>query len=226
MMNLLAVETASHWCSVALWRAGEVVTRDDHIPQQHAERVLGQVDEVLAEAGIGARDLTHLAFGRGPGSFTGVRIAASVVQGLGYSLGCPIAPISSLLAMAEGMRRTGGHTAVVPAFDARRDEVYVAAYRYLDGVWRAVLDDCVIPPARLTALGGSNADWIGVGGGWESYRETMTDALGVAIAAIDHTRCPRAFDVAQLAANGPPNAFVTPAQALPVYLRDDVVIER
>ena len=122
-MKLLAIETATDACSCALDIDGESRWRYQLAPRQHAELLLPMVSELLDEAAVAMRDLDGVAFGRGPGSFTGVRIAASVVQGLAFGADLPVAGVSSLRALAEGVRREYGEEAVLSAFDARMSEV-------------------------------------------------------------------------------------------------------
>ncbi|MCH9672078.1 MAG: tRNA (adenosine(37)-N6)-threonylcarbamoyltransferase complex dimerization subunit type 1 TsaB [Gammaproteobacteria bacterium] len=228
-MKVLAIETSTEACSAAVWVDGDVISRQEVAPQRHAALLLGQVDEVLGEAGLTIAELDRLGFARGPGSFTGVRIATSVIQGLAYGASIPVAPISTLLVLAEGMRRLHGVDAVVPALDARRGEVYIGGFRHDGTRWSSVFDESVSPPTRshtgnFEAL--DTSTWVGVGSGWASYPDELTTALSAFGAFEIKTGYPDAIDVAVLAATMPSASTVTAAEALPVYLRDEVVIKR
>lgn len=127
-MKLLALETATEACSAALWVDGRVLARFQHAPRLQTELMLPMVDELLAEAGIRLNDLDAIAYSRGPGAFTGVRIAAAVAQGLAFGVDLPIIPVSSLQTLAQGVNREYGADRVLCVFDARMDEIYVGAY--------------------------------------------------------------------------------------------------
>ena len=129
-MNVLALETGSEWCSVAVGDGTRWVARSLHAGQSHSERIVPMLDEVLREAGVALRDLDGIAFGAGPGAFTGVRIACGVAQGLSLGSGVPVVPVSTLAAQAEVARRVHGWTRVLAALDARMGEVYIAAFRH------------------------------------------------------------------------------------------------
>ena len=221
-MKLLALETATDACSVALLEGERVVERHLHAPRRHAELVLTLVAEVLDEAGVRLGELDALAFGRGPGSFTGVRIATGVVQGLAYGAGLPVVGVSSLAALAQGALRERGGEGFLAAFDARMDEVYWGAFSAdADGLVMPRGAETVVSPdavARVPA-----GDWLGVGDGWAVHGERLRARLGVGLSACEADRLPRARDVAVLGewayARG---EAVAASQALPVYLRDRV----
>jgi tRNA threonylcarbamoyladenosine biosynthesis protein TsaB len=221
MSRLLAIDTATEACSAALWLDGEVHERYVEAPREHARRLLPMVEELLAEAGLALRDLDALAFGRGPGSFTGVRIAAGMAQGLAFSAGLSVVPVSTLAALAQGVA-DADHPRLLAAIDARMGEVYWASYVLgadglveLDGVERV----CAPGEVPLPTGGG----WYGVGSGWATYAELLDARLGASLVGRDGTRYPRAGDVARLAAAAFAQGSARPAeQAIPVYLRDKV----
>src|SRR5664279_3042952 len=122
-MKVLARETGSEWCSVAVGEGTQWIVRELHAGQTHSERILPMVDAVLTEAGIALRDLSGIAFGAGPGGFTGVRIACGVAQGLALGADIPVVPVSTLAALCEVARRTHGWPRVLAALDARMGEV-------------------------------------------------------------------------------------------------------
>lgn len=238
-MKVLAIETSTDACSVALWIDGQTVNRHCVAPQRHAELVLAQIDEVLAETELSLRSVDRLAYGRGPGSFTGLRIAASVVQGLGFGAGLPIVPVSSLLAAAEGAFRCHGASAVLSVLDARRDEVYIGGYvrsaqRPQFDRWQVALPETVCAPQTLPEFSADTREqtWAGVGAGWVVYHELLKATLNAPSRAFCaqisqiFPLLPDAQDVATLAAAAPSTSEVAPAAAVPVYLRHDVVIKR
>jgi len=191
-------------------------------PQRHGERLLPMMDQLLAGAGLSVGQLDALAFGRGPGSFTGVRIAAGAVQGIAFAADLPVAPVSSLGALAQGVYRVLGREAVLAAFDARMGEVYWGAYRAEGSpLVVPVGQEVVCAPGAVTVP--PAGDWFGAGRGWGAYRERLTEVAGERLAGVDPDRYPHAWDVATLgAAAAAEGGLVGAEQALPVYLRDKV----
>ncbi|HAS63934.1 MAG TPA: tRNA (adenosine(37)-N6)-threonylcarbamoyltransferase complex dimerization subunit type 1 TsaB, partial [Vibrio sp.] len=148
--KILALDTATENCSVALLVNDQVYVRSEVAPRDHTKKILPMVDEVLKEAGVTLAELDALAFGRGPGSFTGVRIGIGIAQGLAFGADLPMIAVSTLEAMAQGSYRVSGATEVAAAIDARMSEVYWGRYRRQEnGEWLAVDAECVIPPANL-----------------------------------------------------------------------------
>ena len=219
--KLLALDTTEEACSAALLIGAEVVERFAIAPRRHSELILPMMDGLLAEAGLHLGDLDALAFARGPGSFTGVRIAASVAQGVAFGADLPVVPVSSLQALAQGGAREHAVHAVLGALDARMYEVYWGAYRAdAAGMVRPVVDECVCAPDQVPMP--DRDTWIGVGSGWASYAEALTARCGMALEAFGDARV-HAQDVARLAAAlFAEGAAVAADQALPVYLRDQV----
>lgn len=225
-MKLLALETASEACSVALWTDGEVHERHVVEPRRHAALVLGMVAELLDGAGLRLSALDALAFGRGPGAFTGVRIATGVVQGLALGADLPVVAVSTLQALAAGAMTEAPEGHVLAAFDARMGEVYIGAYRgSAGGEVVAVAAEQVCAPQAFDVAG--DAHWIGVGSGFATYDEVLRATLGDRLVATLPERLPRAADVARLAVPRVLAGDVTSAErALPVYLRDQVATPR
>lgn len=232
-MNLLALETATEACSVALLRITadgrrEVVARRRHAPRQQTELILPMVDEVLAEAGLTLRALDALAYSRGPGAFTGVRIAAAVTQGLALGADLAVIPVSSLQALAQGAARLRDADAVLASFDARMQEIYAGAFAAdAQGLMQPLADEVACRPEaipetlRAAWANATGSDSLGAGSGWATYGDRLALMLPVSAQAGDLE--PDAEDVATLAvpvlqAGG----AVAPEFALPVYLRDDV----
>jgi tRNA threonylcarbamoyladenosine biosynthesis protein TsaB len=222
VMILLAIETATEACSVALWYDGAVIDRSEFAPRRHAELVLPMADSLLAEAEIARAQLDAVAVGRGPGAFTGVRLAVSVAQGLALALDVPVVPVSSLAALAA--QAPADSAAILAVTDARRGQIYAGAFR-ADGE-RLVepLDlECVTAAADLS-LPQAEA-WSVLGSGWITYGDTLRERLPGAPQWADGNRFPQALDVARLAAPLFDAAQgVPPEQALPVYLRDNVAL--
>lgn len=218
--TLLGIETSSHLGSVALGIGSEIEELQIATPREQTERVLSLVNRLLDEAGLQPADLDALVFGRGPGSFTGTRIAAGVVQGLALAAGRPIVAVSSLAALALRAVRERPETGVAQALcvvDARMNEVYWAAFECTDGLAEPRDQERIGPAATVAAPAGG---YIAVGDGFATY---ASDLAGIAAAAagIDDACVPRARDLLPLAvpeiAGG---RLLAPEAALPVYLRE------
>jgi len=230
-MRLLALDTATEWCSVALWDAGQVRWRAARSERGHGGQVLRLLDELLAESGLALGQFDAIAFGRGPGAFTGVRLAASLTQGLAYSVDRPVIPISDLLASAQQALWPPEHTALSPSRvlvcqDARMGEVYWGAFERDGQVAVEALPEAVATPERVVA--GALA-WLavgpamGAGSGFAAYpvlHEAYADRLHPLMTAL----APHAREIVQLAAHAGLGAARPPAEAQPVYLRNNVAI--
>ncbi|HKZ11075.1 MAG TPA: tRNA (adenosine(37)-N6)-threonylcarbamoyltransferase complex dimerization subunit type 1 TsaB [Rhodanobacteraceae bacterium] len=221
-MNLLAIETATEACSVALLHGEMLIDRTELAPRRHAELVLPMAEDVLAEAGITRRQLDAIAVGQGPGAFTGVRLAISVAQGLALALDLPVVPVSSLAALAMQAPKNGA--AILAAIDARREEIYAGAFRFDAGGLVEALDrERVLPPSALV-LAEAEA-WNVLGTGWSAHADAIREHLPSPPRWADGDRYPQARDVALLAAPlFAAGKGVPPEQALPVYLRDKVAL--
>ena len=225
-MKLLALETATDACSCALVLEGEREQRFEVAPRRHAELVLGMVADLLDRAGVSVSSLDAIAFGRGPGSFTGVRIATAVAQGLGLAADLPLVPVSSLAALALAAARRPRAGAVLAAFDARMDEVYWGAFdtRY-PATATPVGDECVAPPARVPVP--ARGEWLGAGEGWSVHGAILRERLRERLVGVDVGVLPGALDVAVLAEPEVRAGRGCPAElARPVYLRDRVARKR
>ncbi len=221
-VRLLAVDTSTEACSCALWIDGACREIFELAPRRHGELLLGMVERLLADAGLPRSALDALAFGRGPGSFTGVRIAAGMVQGIAFALDIPVAPVSSLQALAQGVARELNKPSVLAGFDARMHEVYWGAYRMApEGIVQPEIPDVVCPPDQVPVP--ERGEWFGAGSAWHSYRDQLRGLIGDRLAGMDSERCAHAQDVAVLGAAAAGRGELVPAaQALPVYLRDSV----
>ncbi len=222
-MNLLAIETSEAACSAAIWSDGDVIETYREQPRGHSELLLPMIDSLISESGISKPRLDAIAFGRGPGSFTGVRIAAAVTQGISFGLDIPVIPVSSLQALAQGVCRTSAHQQVAAAFDARMNEVYWALCAAdADGVMQLQGEEMVRAPGQVSQP--QQGRWVGAGSGWDAYAEILTERLSPWFdQQIPHLYC-HAQDVAVIAAHAlsQGDAAVTAAEALPLYLRNNV----
>jgi len=222
MLRLLAIETATEACSVALYQEGEVTERFEIAPRRHAELVLPWVEVLVADAGITLRQLDAIAFGRGPGSFTGLRIAAGITQGLAFGADLPVVPVSTLAALAYGAHVASAKANILAALDARMKEVYWGAYRFdAEGHATRVGDEHVCFPDAVPLPDGK--DWFGAGSGWESYADALSERCALPDATYLSDWQPHAADVARLAVmQFQAGETISPEQARPVYLRDNV----
>lgn len=219
MTTLLALDTATEACSVALLHDGRVLSHYEVAPRMHAQRLLPMIQQLLGEAGIAASALDAIAFGRGPGAFTGVRIAIGVVQGLAFALDRPVLPVSNLAVLAQRALREQGATQVAAAIDARMDEVYWGCYRAEAGEMRLLGQEAVLPPEHAEAPRGSDGEWFGAGTGWG----TFAARLALRPVGMDGSMLPHAEDLLTLARFAWARGEALPAdQAQPVYLRDQV----
>jgi len=218
-VNLLAIETATETCSVALEVEGDVRQCHRHAPRQHAELLLPFVQDLLAQAGIGLGSVDAIAFSRGPGSFTSLRIGIGVVQGLAWATGCPVIPVSSLAATAQSAAVSGVKAALV-ALDARMNEVFTGLFRLNDdGIMTAVGEERVCPPGLVKLP--DDTDIFAVGIGFERYPELHR--LAGRLAGIRADTWPGAVAVLKLAQAWSLTHDALPAEmAQPVYLRDNV----
>ncbi len=220
-MKLLALDTATEACSAAMLVDDEVVECYELAPRRHADLILLMIEEVLAETGLNPSQLDALAFGRGPGAFTGVRIAAGVAQGIAFAAELPVVPVSTLAAIALGAVRECEASRVVAAIDARMGEVYCGAYQAEGQGVALVGEEWVRAPDALPTLPTGEGDWLGAGSGWATYGAELGSRLGV-----EHWQgkvYPRAWDVATLGALAYQRGeALAPELALPVYLRDQV----
>lgn len=235
-MKLLAFETATEACSVALWIDGEVLERFELAPRRHAELSLPWAGQLLAEAGIAKSQLDVIAIGRGPGAFTGVRLAIAIGQGIALALDRPIVPVSTLAALAAGslVGRALEHSLpsganapvrrVLASIDARMSEIYTGAFELRDDDVTAISAEAVLAP-ELAELPGDHNDWHGVGTGFAACGGALSSRLQSCFASIDPAALPHAAAVAHLAAAAfTRGEAVAPEQVEPAYLRNNVAL--
>ena len=225
-MRILALDTATENCSAALLVDGRLTVRERLAERGHAASILTMIDEVLAEAGATLKALDAIAFGRGPGSFTGVRLAASVTQGLSFGAGVPVVPVSDLRAVAyRALAEHSGSERALVCNDARMREVYWACYRrFGDDPAAPEGEERVSDPAEVALPGGWEADatLLGAGTGFAAYPK-LTDLIPGGLTATEVLH-PRAAEIALLAVHEVATGRTFgPEMAVPVYLRDNVV---
>lgn len=221
-MKLLALDTATEACSVAVIVDDQLYGCFELTPRAHAQMILPMIDDVLDEAGINRGDVDVLAFGRGPGSFTGVRVAASTAQGIAFGLSCPVIPVSDLEALALQAYRFYQAEHILVAIDARMKEVYWGEYEIQDGLPVLLGEEQVVAPEQVPLVS-SSSQYVGIGSGWNSYRQALDTRLGERVSDVYETALPRAQEIALLATRSFEAGHVLAAdQAIPVYLRDNV----
>ena len=222
-MKLLALDTATDLCSAALWLDGSLQWREALRPRGQGQLILPMIDELLAQAGMGLQQLDAIAFGRGPGAFTGVRLALSVAQGLAFSADLPLLAVSDLRAVAaQALNGKAAPDRVVICQDARMNEVYWACFQRSVRIADLIGIESVGAPGSVTLP----EDWIGIpvcgaGSGFGAYRAALS-AITAQLSGSDEALAPRAREIAQLAAADGLSQAVAAEQAQPVYLRDEV----
>lgn len=224
-MKLLAFETSTEACSVALWLDGEVHERFELAPRRHAEVALPWATALLDEAGVKRSQLDAIAVGRGPGAFTGVRLAIALAQGIALALDRPVIPVSTLAALSmQGRRGTGGDANVIAAIDARMSETYVGAFEPDGEGMRAIGDEWLGPPDAFELPDRSGA-WRGVGTGFAALDGVLSRKLESGLVTIDPLALPHAADVALLASiDFARGKALAPEHVEPAYLRNNVAL--
>jgi len=220
-MRILSLETSTEYCSVALWQDGAVNERCELVGQKHSEVLMAMLDALLKDAGITVKQVDGIAFGKGPGSFTGVRIACGVAQGLALGANLPVVGVCTLEAMAE----TSGKEKVIVALDARMGELYLAAYARRDAAWQAVIEPCLCKAEAAPLLEGA---WSGAGNGFFVQGPALQARYDGHLQAdeADVQVFPRAAAIAILGATQfMLGKGVDAALALPLYLRDKVALK-
>lgn len=220
-MYLLAFETATEACSVALWANGEVRERHELAPRRHAQLALPWADELLAEAGVARSQLDAIAVGRGPGAFTGVRLAIAIAQGIAFALDRPVLPISTLAVLAQGATAPVS-TQVLALIDARMGEVYAGRFTVGDdGLVRALTAEALLAPAQVTI----DAATLAVGSGCAAGDAALADRLLDAGVRTQPAALPHAGDCARLAASAfAAGEAIAPERLEPAYLREQVAL--
>lgn len=229
-MKILAIDTSTEACSAALLINGEITSQYQLAPREHSRLILKSIDQLLSDANVPVNSLDAIAFGRGPGSFMGLRIAAGVVQGIAFAHNIPVIPVSTLKAIAQRAYEQTGIENILATLDARMDEVYWGAYSLVDEQWQVDGEECVISPDKIelpSMLAGQDKSWVAAGPGWGSYAERL----------LAHDLTHTSFSPVEVIADCFPSAeaiiklavqefeagnTITAAHAIPVYLRNDV----
>lgn len=218
MPTIIALDTSTELASVALMRAGGIISLSSSGVQTHSQTVLPMLQQLLAQAGIGLKDCDAIAFGAGPGSFTGVRTACGVAQGLALGANLPVVPVVTLEAMAEACRVATQSDDVLAVLDARMNEVYWAQYRYIDG-WRQIVAPTLSSPSAVMPQG----TVLACGNGMAAYAAAFSSrpfAQGAMPAIMPH-----AIPVAVLAGRAFARGLAVSArEAQPIYLRNKVAL--
>lgn len=239
-MKLLAIDASEAACSAALLNGEHILERCITTARQHNEHLLPMLQDLLAEASLSLDQLDGIAFACGPGSFTGVRIAAAVTQGIALASDLLVVSVSSLRALAQGVARQQQARQVLAGFDARMNEVYWGAYQLdAEGIMQIQGTECLSSPDVLTmppSIKGSDIfygknkslkDWHGAGSAWATYSDMLQAQFGTDVSAIHSTAIVQAQDVAYIAAADlAAGRYITAEQALPVYLRNQVAKKR
>ena len=218
-VKILALETSTELCSAALWLDGKVDAREVVAGQRNSELLLPMVDALLAANQLTARDLDGVAFGAGPGAFTGVRIACGVAQGIAFGIEVPVAGVGTLLALAQASRATH----VVCCLDARMGEVYHAAYEKRGDDYSEVHAPGLYKPAAVPAL--PDGEWAGCGSGFAVYRSELMARYAGRVERVIEGLAPHAREIAVLAARRFARGdTVDAADAAPLYVRNKVAL--
>ena len=217
-MNLLAVETSTELCSVALLRGDELFVEEALAENRHSELLVPMLRRVLDRARLAPRDMDAFAFGQGPGSFTGIRIACGIVQGLAFGAARPVVPVPSLLALADQTREAR----VVAAVDARMGEAYLAAYARDGADWNEVIAPRLVDAVSVPPLPGRQ--WAATGSGFDRH-SWLRDAYRQPVEMRYESDLPRAGSIARVAVRRFLRGAGVPAElAAPLYLRDKVAL--
>ncbi len=216
-VNILALDTSSDWCSAALLQGAALTAREVRAQQRHSELILPMVEGLLDGSGVRLQDLDAVAFGSGPGSFTGLRIACGVAQGLAFGANLKVVPVATLEAMAEAL----GAPRVLAALDARMDELYLAAYERAGAGWHCVIEPCLCTVSAAPALSGP--DWVGCGSGFGVHADALRARYGPQLRAVHPDTFAHAREIAAIAARvHAAGGSMEPDHAAPLYVRDKV----
>ena len=222
-MNLLALDTSSDSMVLGLQLGAQTLDRSTVTGRSHSRDLLPGIEALMAEAGITLGELDAVVFGQGPGSFTGLRIAVGVVQGLAYGLDIPVVPVSSMACLAQAAHRQQGAQLVAVALKARLEEVYFGAYSFAEGIAATMDSEMVLDVSDLPSQ--RAGEWVGVGDGWE-FKDKLERSLQITVRHISRETVPGVLDLVTIGqhklAN---NETVSALQAAPVYLREQVAVK-
>lgn len=219
-MKILAIDTATEACSVALLNEGESFSLFEVCPQQQSQQILPMVDKLLSEHGLKVGDLDAIAYGRGPGSFTGVRIATSTIQGLALGANLPVIEVSTLAAMAQQNFAQYGNTTTVVLIDARMQEVYFGLYSVTNGVVEPRMAEAVMPPDKVFETLSTLEPFAIAGTGFEAYGSVFEQYMHEKSVKVHYPNAHYMLELALKAYNNGESVQVENIK--PVYLRDTV----
>lgn len=222
MSTILAIDTSTEACSVALFFQNEI-THDFMISaRDHTKKILPMVDKILSQSDCTLSQLDAIAFAQGPGSFTGVRIGIGVAQGLALGIDKPMIGVSTLMTLAQGAYRKTEAKKVIPAIDARMGEVYLGQYEYQNQNWQTIIPECVVKPENvINKIQKSHNDYYSAGTGWQTYPEMLTGTKP------SEVFLPEAQDLVVIAhQKWLRNEVVKVVDVEPTYLRNEVTWQK
>ncbi len=227
MARILSLDTSTEACSVALKLDDEVLENFQLQPRKHTQLLLPMVEEILAEAGVKLQQLDAIAFANGPGSFTGLRIATGVTQGLAFGADLPVIPVTTLETMAFTLFRERFAHYIISSLDARMGEVYWAAYHWNGNGFDCIAQPEVIAPDQVSLINPiADADWVGAGNGWQLL-DQFSPVMQSLVQQTYSDLLPQAGDIARLAElYWQQGKTVSAEEAIPVYLRDNVAFKK
>jgi len=221
-MKLLALDTATEACSAALYIDGEITAKFQLAPREHTKLILKMIEELLAEAALKVTGLDAIAFGRGPGSFSGVRIATGVTHGLAFAADLPVIPVSTLASIAQSTYNEHYTENVLSGIDARMGEIYWGCYQLADNGLMVLNGDEQVSSAELIQLP-DDKQWSGSGSAWKGYPDQLNNRFGSVLKPTFADYLPDSTSIVQLAAyEYSQGRLLEASQAQPVYLRNDV----
>lgn len=219
-MRILALDTSTDYLSLALQLDGEVICRESHAGIRHSELILPMLEGLLVEAGVTLNSLDGIAFGQGPGTFTGIRIGCGVAQGLAFGADLPVVGVTTLLALAESLAQDK----VIACLDARMGEVYHAIYQREAGEWREIHAPGLYAPHAVPAVEG--LEWAGVGNGFLVGEGVLRQCYAGQLSQVFDERFPHAREIARIAGRQLSLGHGVPAwEAAPLYIRDKVALK-
>ena len=221
-MNILALDTCTEMCSAALQINGHIIEMAELTQRGHSEKILAMLDELFAQQQTNLKQIDAIAFGRGPGSFTGVRVGVGVAQGIAFARQLPVAPVSSLAAVAQQAIDRFNVDYIAVAMDARMGEIYAAHFKQEQGNAVLLDQEQVCPPTQFQPFN-KQQKWFAAGTGWAEYDSTLTMNFSDCLDGKESALYPQAsamIKLAQVMAEN--NGLVAAEQAIPVYLRDNV----
>jgi len=220
-MNILALDTCTESCSAALLYQGELFEQIEMTQRGHSDLILGMMDTLFKQAGTSISSVDVLAFGRGPGSFTGVRVGVGVAQGIAFARDIPVVPISSLAAVAQDATDKFQVEFIAVAMDARMGEVYCASYQVVNGIVQLLGEERVCPPEQF--IPEQDHQWLAVGTGWGVYEQELRENFADKLSEVSVEHYPyasRIITLAQIEITA--GRLLTADKAMPVYLRNNV----